>query len=111
MYRVFGCFSSAFYRFQKESFNKSVIFRSPASRRLGLERPGLQKSSISFKFLLKIADFRRRVDSERPGLQKSSISFKFLGKIGDFRRRVDSERPGLHISLISFEFLVKTDDF
>ena len=60
-----------------------------------LERPGLQKSSISLKFLLKIDDFRRRVDSERPGLQKSSISFEFILKIDDFRRQVDSERPGL----------------
>ena len=33
----------------------------------GLERPGLQKSSISGKFLLKIDDFRRRVDWEKPG--------------------------------------------
>ena len=61
----------------------------------GLGRPGLQKSLISFEFLLKIDDFRRRVESERPELQKSSIPFEFILKIDDFRRRVDSERPGL----------------
>ena len=46
-------------------------------------RPGLDKSSISFKFLLEsFKNFKE-------------ISFKFLLKIDDFRRRVDSERPGL----------------
>ena len=34
--------------------------------------------------------------SEKPGIEKSSISFKFLLKIDDFRRRVDSEKPGMH---------------
>ena len=64
------------FQFNPEAFDfngKAMVFRSPASRRLGLERPGLQKSSISFKFLLKIDDFRRRVDSEKPGIEKSPI--------------------------------------
>ena len=62
-----------FLPFSKGILCKSMIVRSPAFLRLGLERPGLQKSSISFEFLLKIDDFRRRVDSEKPGVEKSSI--------------------------------------
>ena len=46
-----------FLPFSKGILCKSIIFRSPASRRLGLERPGLQKSSISFEFLSKIDGF------------------------------------------------------
>ena len=65
--------NAGFNGFSKEILYKSMIFRSPASRRLGLERPGLQKSSISFKFLLKIDDFRRRVEWEKPGVEKPSI--------------------------------------
>ena len=62
-----------FLPFSKGILCKSMIVRSPAFLRLGLERPGLQKSSISFEFLLKIDDFRRRVDSEKPGVEKPSI--------------------------------------
>ena len=40
--------------------------------------------------------------SEKPGIAKSSISFKFLLKIDDFRRRVDSEKPGMHFLSRSF---------
>ena len=78
--------NAGFNGFSKEILYKSMIFRSPASRRLGLERQGLQKSSISFTLLLEIDDFRRQVDSNRPGLQKSSISFEFLLKTVDFQK-------------------------
>ena len=69
-------FSRLFHSFQKESFCKSII--SIDSRPLvgpASEKPGIAKSSISFKFLLKIDDFRRRVDSEKPGMHFLSRSF------------------------------------
>ena len=45
------------------------------------EKPGIEKSSISFKFLLKIDDFRRRDDSERPGIEKP---LKFFCNLFEF---------------------------
>ena len=69
-------FSRFFPSFQKESFCKSII--SIDSRPLvgpASEKPGIAKLSISFKFLLKIDDFRRRADSEKPGMHFLSRSF------------------------------------
>ena len=88
-----------------------MIVRSPAFLRLGLERPGLQKSSISFEFLLKIDDFRRRVDSEKPGVEKPSIFKRNSKEIDDFwrpglsrpSRREAGDRKIIDLQRIPFE--------
>ena len=88
-----------------------MIVRSPASLRLGFERPGLQKSSISFEFLLKIDSFSTPGFSQSTRRRKSSIFKRNLKEIDDFwrpglsrpSRREAGDRKIIDLQRIPFE--------